>query len=55
MGYWIATAHLKDGRVFEQVVIDSGYVTKIREHQGIPFTEADIDHFVVTHEKWGLP
>jgi len=35
MGYWIATAHQKVGRVFRQVLIDSGYVTKVRGHQAI--------------------
>jgi hypothetical protein len=34
MGYWIADAHLKDGR------------------ESIPFAESDVDHFVVSHEKW---
>jgi hypothetical protein len=52
MGYWVATAVLKDGRSFPQVVIDSGYVTKVKNHSGIPFLEKEIDHFVVTHDKW---
>jgi hypothetical protein len=43
---------LKDGRVFRQVVIDSGYLTKVREYQDIPFTGGDIDHFVVAHDTW---
>jgi hypothetical protein len=52
MGYWIATAFLKDGRAFKQVVIDSGYVTKVRGHLGVPFCEAEVDRFAVTHDKW---
>jgi hypothetical protein len=52
MGYWIATVHLKDGRVFRQVLIEAGYVIEVRGQVGVPFTEADIDHVVVTHEKW---
>jgi hypothetical protein len=52
MGYWVADAHLKDGRDFRQVVIDSGFVTKVKGHESIPFAESDVDHFVVSHEKW---
>jgi len=51
MGYWVANVHLKDGRVFERVIIDSGYLTKVRGYDEIPFDEGEIDHFVVTHEK----
>jgi hypothetical protein len=51
-GYWVATAYLKDGRIFGQVWIGSGYVAKMRGHQDIPLAEADIDRFAVTHEKW---
>jgi len=52
MGYWIADAHLKDGRVFHQVIIDSGNVTKVRGHDDIPFLEQDVQNFIVTHDKW---
>jgi hypothetical protein len=49
MGYWIADVHLKDGRVFGQVIINSGYTTRVHGYHEIPFSEADIDRFVVTH------
>ncbi len=52
MGYQIATAHLKDGRVFKQVIVDSGYVTAVRGYSEVPFAEADVDRFVATHDKW---
>jgi hypothetical protein len=52
MDYTIVTAHLKDGRVFPQVVVTGGHVTRARGIASIPFTEADIDRFVVTHDKW---
>ena len=52
MGYWIATAHLKDGRIFKQVLVESGDVTKVRGSPGVPFDEADVDRFVVSHHKW---
>ena len=52
MGYWVVTVYLKDGRVFPQTVVSGGYLAPVRYHKEIPFTETDIDHFVVTHDKW---
>ena len=52
MGYTVVTAHLKDGRVFPQVVVAGGYVSNARGFSSIPFTEADIERFAVTHDKW---
>jgi hypothetical protein len=52
MGYWVVTAWLKDGRRYDQVLVTSGYLTRVKNHGDIPFTEYDIDHFIVTHEKW---
>jgi len=52
MGYWIATTILRDGRRFPQTVITGGVVTQVRNHNSIPFKEADIDRFEVTHDKW---
>ena len=52
MGYWVATAVLKDGREIKQVIVNSGYVTHVKGYKDIPFNESDIDHFIVTHEKW---
>ena len=52
MGYHIATVTLKNGQKFKQVVIDSGFVTKIRGLPDVPFKEDDIANIVVTHDKW---
>jgi len=52
MGYWVVTVYLKDGRKYPQVIVDSGFITKVRHHKRIPFEEKDIDHFEVTHDKW---
>jgi len=52
LGYWVATAILKDGREFKQVMVNSGFVTQAKGHSHIPFNEADIDRFVITHDKW---
>lgn len=49
MGFQIASIYLRDGRVFEDVVIDSGHVTRVGYSLDIPFIEADIEKIVVTH------
>jgi len=52
MGYQVVSIKLKDGREFKQVVIDSGYITRIRSLKNIPFDESEIDEIIVTHDKW---
>ena len=52
MGYQVCTILLKDGREYRQTVIDSGFITKIKDIEGIPFSEDDIAEIKVTHEKW---
>jgi len=29
-----------------------GFFTRVRYHKNVPFTEADIDHFKITHDEW---
>jgi hypothetical protein len=48
----VVSAVLKDGRQYDQVVVNSGYVTRVRNHRDIPFTEPEIDRFIITHAKW---
>ena len=52
MGYHVVSVILRDGRCFEQAIVAGGRLTTIRGLGVIPFSEADIDHFVVTHRKW---
>ena len=52
MGYQIVTVKLRDGRKYKQTIIDSGYITRIRGLDHIPFTEDDIAEIIVTHDKW---
>ena len=51
MEHWVTNVVLTNGSEVRHVVVDSGYITKINGMMTIPFDEADIDHFVVTHEK----
>lgn len=52
MGYQIASILLKDGRQFDRVVIVGRNITQIKDVEGIPFTEKEIEKIIVTHDKW---
>lgn len=52
IGYQVVSVTLRDGRRFNQVVIDSGYVTRVRGYDEIPFAEGEIAEITVTHDKW---
>lgn len=52
MGYQIVTLVLRDGRRFEQVIVQGGFITQIRGLQSLPFAESDISEIIVTHDKW---
>ncbi len=52
MGYSVCTIRLKDGREFKQVVVDGGFITKIKDVEGVPFSEDQIEEITVTHDKW---
>jgi len=52
MGYQVCTIRLKDGQEFKQAIVDSGFVTKIKDTNGIPFSEDEIEEIIVTHDKW---
>ena len=50
MGYQVATIRLKDGRVFERVVLVEGTVASIANDPAIPFMETDIAEISVTND-----
>jgi hypothetical protein len=52
MGYTIATITLKSGCEFEQAVINSGRLSRIRGREDIPFREDDIAAIRAAHDKW---
>lgn len=52
MGYQVVSVTLNDGRRFEQVVIDSGFITRVRGSMDVPFSESDITEIKITHDKW---
>ena len=48
MGYQIVRVHLVDGRVFENATIVGGTITKVRNHDAIPFSEGEISDLAVS-------
>ena len=52
MGYQIVSIVLRNGIRYDQVVVDSGYITKIKGITVISFTDEDILEIIVTHDKW---
>lgn len=54
MGYQVATVVLKDGTRWNQVLIESGVITRIRGQAKIPFKVDDIADILVTHDKWNF-
>lgn len=52
MGYWTGNITLVDGRIFHDVIIDSGYITKIRGRADIPFEVEEIAAIEITGKRW---
>ena len=52
MGYTVVRVTLLDGQVFEQAIIGSGFLSRIRGLADIPFQEEDIAEIVPTQERW---
>ena len=53
MGYQIGSIILFNGTRYDQVVIDSGFITRGRDFGSIiPFEEKDIEEIIVTNDKW---
>ena len=52
MGYTVVSITLKDGRTFNQAVIDTGYLCRIRGLFDVPFAEEDIVEIKQTNATW---
>ena len=52
MGFWTGNITLVDGRRFEDVIIDSGYIAKIRGRGDIPFDADQIKNIEITSKRW---
>lgn len=52
MGYSVVCVTLRDGRRFEQAVIDSGWLSRVRGLPDVPFAEEDIIDLAANHQRW---
>jgi hypothetical protein len=52
MGYTVVSVTLNDGRIYEQALIDSGCLARVRGLPAVPFVEDDIADIKPTHAKW---
>jgi hypothetical protein len=50
IGYQVVSIILKDDRRYDRVVIDSGFVTKVKGMHEIPFKEEDVHKILVIHD-----
>jgi len=54
LGYQVASIILKDGTRYDQVLIEAGYIARIRGLEEIPFGEDQIAEIIVTHDTWNF-
>lgn len=52
MGYHVVSIILHNGKRYDQVVVNSGYITQVKGYDNVPFQVNDIKEIVVTHDKW---
>lgn len=52
MGYWVVSVRLRDGRSFDRVVVNNGFVTQTYGFDELPFEPEEIVEVKVTHDKW---
>ena len=55
MGHQFVTVILVDGRKWHRVAVVDGLLTAASTDWTPPFTEAEIDRLVVTHDRSGPP
>ena len=52
MGYHTGNVSLSDGRKYEDIVFDSGFVIRVRGYAEIPFEAKEIVSIELTGRKW---
>jgi hypothetical protein len=53
-GYQVVSVQLKDGRIFEQVVISEGCIIEVRGFKEIPFACDDVTSVSINHKRWNF-
>jgi hypothetical protein len=54
IGYQIVSVELKDGRIFEQVVVSEGCIIEVRGYKEIPFAADEVLSVEVNHKRWNF-
>ena len=54
IGYQVVSVELKDGRVFDQVVVSEGCIIEVRGCTEIPFAPDDVASVSVNHKRWNF-
>ena len=52
MGFHTGSVQLSDGRQFQDVVFDSGYITKVRGYAAVPFEAEEVSSISITGNRW---
>ncbi|HQG80936.1 MAG TPA: hypothetical protein PLC37_07945 [Smithellaceae bacterium] len=52
MGYHVVSVILCNGKRYDQVVVNSGYITQVKGYDNVPFHVDEIKEIIVTHDKW---
>jgi hypothetical protein len=52
MGYQVVSIVLRNGQRIDQVLVESGVITRVRGQDSIPFREDEIADLIVTHDRW---
>jgi hypothetical protein len=54
IGYQVVSVALKDGRCFDQVATNEGYIVEVRGYREIPFATNDVASVAVNHKRWNF-
>lgn len=54
IGYQIVSVQLKDGRIFDQVVVSECCIIEIRGYAEIPFAPDDVASVSINHKRWNF-
>jgi hypothetical protein len=54
IGYQVVSVELKDGRLFEQVIVSECFIIEVRGCKEIPFATDDVASVTVNHKRWNF-
>jgi hypothetical protein len=54
IGYQVASVELRDGRIFEQVVVSECCIIEVRGYAQIPFAPHEVISVKLNHKNWNF-